>query len=250
MSDKVIAISAGNEIRESEFNEFVARIPAQQQQYIKTKEGRHQALTQYANYFLFEKLGEEKGYDTSEEFLKILEGTKRELLSQYALTQTVKDITASLEECRAYYEKNMVQFTTGETAKASHILTDTEEKSLAILKEIKEGTKTFEEAAKESSTCPSGAKGGDLGTFGRGQMVKEFDEAVFNDPPVGEVMGPVKTQFGYHLIRVDQLNPAGTAPFETVAEQIGQKVIADKQNEVYMAERARLIEKYGLTFME
>lgn len=248
MADKVIAISAGTEITEAEFNEFVSRIPAQQQQYVQTPEGRHQALAQYANYFLFEKLGIEKGFDTSEEFQKILEGTRRELLSQYALTQIVKDITASLEECRAYYEKNAAQFQTGAQAKASHILTATEDEALTVLKDIREGNKTFEDAAKECSTCPSGAKGGDLGTFGRGQMVKEFDEAVFNDPAIGEIMGPVKTQFGYHLIRVDELTPAGTAPFESVAEQIGQKVIADKQNEVYMAERARLIEKYGLEF--
>ena len=250
MADKIIAVSAGKEITEAEFNEFVSRIPEQQQAYIRTPEGRRQALTQYANYFLFEKLGEEKGYDKSEEFLKILEGTKRELLSQYALTQTVKDITASLEECREFYEKNQAQFAAGEQAKASHILTNSEEEALNILADIREGKKTFEDAARESSTCPSGAKGGDLGSFGRGAMVKEFEDAVFNDPKIGEVIGPVKTQFGYHLIRVDALTPAGNRPFEEVAEQIGQKIIADKQNQVYMAERARLIKEYGLTFME
>lgn len=250
MADKVIAVSAGREITESEFNEFVSRIPAQQQEYVQTAQGRHQALAQYANYFLFEKLGEEKGYDKSEEYLKILEGTKRELLSQYALTQEMKDITVSAEECKEYYDKNQAQFQTGATAQASHILTPTEEESLRILSSIKEGKKSFEEAARESSTCPSGAKGGSLGSFGRGQMVKEFDEAVFENPVIGEVMGPVKTQFGYHLIRVDALTPAAAAPYEAVAEQIRQKIIADKQNKAYMALRGQLIEKYGLTFME
>lgn len=250
MAEKIIAVSAGREITEAEFNEFVSRIPAQQQQYVQTPEGRHQALAQYANYFLFEKLGQEKGYDSSEEFLKILEGTKRELLSQYALTQLVKDISASPEECREYYEQHKDQFQTDAQAKASHILTATEEESLAILSDIKEGKKTFEEAARESSTCPSGAQGGDLGVFGKGQMVKEFEDAVFNSPSLGEVIGPVKTQFGYHLIRVDQITPAGAAPFENAAEQIRQQIVADKQNKVYMAERTRLIEKYGLAYME
>ncbi|MBQ9156918.1 MAG: peptidylprolyl isomerase [Eubacterium sp.] len=247
MADKIIAVAAGHEITEKEFNEFLTRIPAQQQQYVKTAEGRQQALIQYANYFLFEKLGEEKGYDTTEEFQEILAGARRDLLSQYALTQAVKDITASLEECRSYYEQNPSQFQTGGQAKAHHILTDTKEASLAALEEIKDG-KSFEDVAKEKSTCPSSAKGGDLGSFGRGQMVKEFDEAVFNDPEIGQIMGPVKTQFGWHLIRVDELTPAGTAPFENVAEQIGQKLVQDKQNKVYMAERARLIEKFGLEF--
>ena len=63
MADKVIAVSAGKEITEAEFAQFVARIPQQQQEYIKTPEGRQQALTQYANYFLFEAYGKDKGYD-------------------------------------------------------------------------------------------------------------------------------------------------------------------------------------------
>ena len=66
MDNKVIAIAAGREITEEEFAQFVARIPQEQQAYIKTPEGRKQALTQYANYFLFEKLGQEKEYDKSE----------------------------------------------------------------------------------------------------------------------------------------------------------------------------------------
>ena len=110
MENKVIAVVAGREITENEFAQFEARIPQDQQAYIKTPEGRKQALTQYANYFLFEKLGEEKEYDKSEEFLTMLEGVKRELLSQYALTQTVKDIQATEDECRAYYEEHKDMF--------------------------------------------------------------------------------------------------------------------------------------------
>ena len=101
MSDKIVAVVAGREVTEKEFDEFTARIPEQQQAYIKTPEGRKQALTQYTNYFLFEKLGEDRGYDRSEEFVKIMENARVELLSQYALTQEVKDIRADKEECSA-----------------------------------------------------------------------------------------------------------------------------------------------------
>lgn len=247
MDNKIIAVVAGKEITEKDFEQFVQRIPQEQQAYIKTPEGRKQALTQYTNYFLFEALGKEKKYDESEEFLNMLEGVKRELLSQYALTQEVKDIQATEEECRAYYEEHKEQFKKGAQAKAKHILTATEEESKKILSEIENGEKTFEEAAKAYSTCPSSAKGGDLGTFGRGQMVKEFDEAVFQGE-VGKILGPVKTNFGYHLIFVDELHPEGTAAFEEVAPKIGQQLAAQKQNERYMAVRAELMEKYGLEF--
>ncbi|GBD97307.1 MAG TPA: peptidylprolyl isomerase [Nitrospirae bacterium] len=83
-------------------------------------------------------------------------------------------------------------------ATASHILVKTEEECSNIKKQIEEGS-DFAQMAKEHSQCPSGKQGGDLGEFSPGQMVKEFDEVVFSDE-VGKVHGPVKTQFGYHLI--------------------------------------------------
>lgn len=86
------------------------------------------------------------------------------------------------------------------TASARHILVPTEEKANELKAEIAAG-KSFEDLAKEHSTCPSGQRGGALGEFAPGQMVKEFDTVVFNEA-VGEVHGPVKTQFGYHLIEI------------------------------------------------
>jgi len=86
------------------------------------------------------------------------------------------------------------------TARARHILVDTEEIAQDLKTRI-EGGEEFSDMAREFSSCPSGKKGGDLGDFGPGQMVKEFDEAVFTSA-VGEVLGPIKTQFGYHLIEV------------------------------------------------
>jgi len=247
MEEKIIAVSAGHEITEKEFAQFAARVPQEQQAYIHTPEGKQQALTQYANYFLFEQLGKDEKYEESEEFITMLEGVKRELLSQYTLTQLVKDIQATEEECRAYYEEHTDRFKKGAQAKASHILTATEEEAQNILKEIQDGEKTFEEAAKTYSICPSGAQGGDLGTFGRGQMVKEFDEAVFS-AETGKILGPVKTNFGYHLILVHERSEEGTADFAEVAPQIRQQLVAQKQNEKYMAVRTELIEKYGLEF--
>jgi peptidyl-prolyl cis-trans isomerase C len=85
-------------------------------------------------------------------------------------------------------------------ASARHILVETEEKCLELKKEIENGS-AFTDVAKEHSSCPSGSSGGDLGEFGKGQMVPEFDEVVFNDA-LNTVHGPVKTQFGYHLLEV------------------------------------------------
>ncbi|MDD3977673.1 MAG: peptidyl-prolyl cis-trans isomerase [Methanomicrobium sp.] len=84
--------------------------------------------------------------------------------------------------------------------KASHILVKTENEANEILSKIKAGDK-FEEVAKNFSQCPSGKNGGDLGWFGKGMMVKEFEDASFKGKE-GDVVGPVKTQFGYHIIKI------------------------------------------------
>ena len=86
------------------------------------------------------------------------------------------------------------------SASARHLLVDSEEKCLELKNKIEGGAK-FEDVAREHSKCPSGSSGGDLGEFSPGQMVPEFDKVVFNED-LGKVHGPVKTQFGYHLIEI------------------------------------------------
>jgi peptidyl-prolyl cis-trans isomerase C len=85
-------------------------------------------------------------------------------------------------------------------ASARHILVDTEEKCNDLKQQIADGA-NFADVAREHSSCPSGAQGGDLGSFGPGMMVPEFDKVVFSGE-VGKVHGPVQTQFGYHLLEI------------------------------------------------
>jgi len=88
------------------------------------------------------------------------------------------------------------------TASARHILVETEEKCLELKQRIEAG-EDFADIARENSSCPSRAQGGDLGSFGPGMMVPEFDKVVFS-ADVNSLQGPVKTQFGYHLLEVTQ----------------------------------------------
>ena len=88
------------------------------------------------------------------------------------------------------------------SASARHILVDTEERCLELKTEI-EGGADFADMARQHSSCPSGRQGGELGTFGPGQMVKEFDDVVFSGE-LNTVLGPVQTQFGYHLLEVTE----------------------------------------------
>jgi peptidyl-prolyl cis-trans isomerase C len=89
------------------------------------------------------------------------------------------------------------------TASARHILVSSEQTCLDLKTQIESGDNTFEGVAAEFSQCPSGKQGGDLGSFGPGMMVPEFDRVVFSEE-VGKLHGPVQTQFGYHLLEITQ----------------------------------------------
>ena len=245
MSQEILAVAAGHEITTEEYQKFVQRLPQEQQAYMANPQMRQQLLSQIMDFHLFAKLGADDKLDETEEFQKLMEDMKTELLSQMAISNLIKDLTVSEEEIKEYYDSHSAQFHKGPQANAKHILVDDEEKCKAILSEIEAGEKSFEDAAKEYSTCPSKAQGGDLGTFGRGQMVPEFDKAVFEAEELGKVIGPVKTQFGYHLIRVEKLLEASTASLEEVSEQIRGQVLAEKQNKVYVEKTEELAAKYG-----
>jgi peptidyl-prolyl cis-trans isomerase C len=135
------------------------------------------------------------------------------------------------EEAREFYDSNPEQFVRPETVSASHILMKTEAddtdeikaekkaKLEAVRESIIAGTVTFEDAATENSDCPSSARGGDLGSFGKGQMVPEFEVAAFSQE-IGEVGSIVETQFGYHIIKVSEYQEEGAVEFEEVKENL------------------------------
>ena len=105
-------------------------------------------------------------------------------------------------------------------------------KDTLIRADIRAGKISFEDAARQYSTCPSGKQGGSLGDFARGQMVPEFDQAVFALQE-GELIGPVKTQFGYHLIRMNKKNEATPISYADIREELYQQVMQEKQQEAY-----------------
>lgn len=243
MENEVLAVIAGEEITQKEFDVFLQSVPQDRQAYISNPQFRQQCLEQLIALRLFAQLGKEQELDQTERYKKIVENAKRDILAQMTMTEILEKVTVSDEEAKEYYEANKQQFSRGETVNAKHILTDAEDKCTSILDSITSGEKTFEEAAKEFSTCPSNERGGDLGEFTRGQMVKEFDEAAF-EAEVGHVVGPVKTQFGYHLIKVEDKKPAAEMSFDEVKENIKGNLTQQKQNQICSEKVEELKKKY------
>lgn len=243
MDSKVLAVVAGEEITEADLNDFLRNVPKEQQAYLSNPQVREQYLEQLLALRMFSKQGEEEKLEETEEFKEILESARKDILAQMMIAKLLKGITVTDEEAKDYYESNKRQFVKGETVRAKHILVKEEEQCNDILKAINNGEKVFEDAAKEFSTCPSGQKGGDLGEFGKGQMVPEFEKAAFA-AEIGRVVGPVQTNFGYHLIKVEKKNEASETPFEEVKDSIKGRMLQQKQNDAYTAKVKELKEKY------
>lgn len=150
-----------------------------------------------------------------------IEGLKRSYLSNEALMAGIKDAVSEAEIQKAYDAKYKDMAPSLEYH-ASHILVDSEDKAKALLAEI-EGGKPFADVAKANSTDGSAASGGDLGWFGLGAMVKPFEDAVVA-ASVGKVVGPVQTDFGWHLILVAETRTKAAPPLADVQDQIAAEV--------------------------
>ncbi len=240
---KVLATIDGVVITDAEVDAFIANMPKEQQMYAQHPQFRKQCLDQIISVHLYAKMAEEEKLDETEEFIKIMESARKDILAQLAMNKTLKDIAVTEEECKKFYEENPQHFTKGATVEAKHILVADEEECKTILASIENGEKEFEAAAAECSTCPSGAQGGSLGEFGRGQMVPEFEQAAFA-AEVGQIVGPVKTQFGFHLIKVEAKHEASVVAYEEVAERIQTNLLQQKQNEAYTVKAMELRKKY------
>ena len=230
--DKILANVGPLTVKESEVEEFLLSLGQRGQQY-NNPQGRKVILEQIIGNKLLLLDARKNLYETEPEFKAELARLKENLLVNYAGNKVISAVTESDKEIEAYYEENKHQFGGGETVNASHILVDSEEKALEILAAIKAGEISFEDAAKAHSSCPSGQRGGNLGDFGQGQMVPEFDSAVFS-MEVGEITEtPVKTQFGYHLIKLNAKNEESIPSLEEVKPQLKEMLLRDKQHKAY-----------------
>jgi len=230
---KPLAVVNSKAIYESDIDEMIAQMGQRGAAY-QSEQGRAMILEQLIAQRLFLADAMRNLYEREPEFKAQMARVKEQMLIQYSINKAVSGIKVSDEDAKKFFEENPAQFAGQPTVAASHILVDSEEKAAEILSKINAGEISFEDAAKEYSSCPSSEQGGSLGEFGHGQMVPEFDEACFS-MEVDEVRGPVKTQFGYHLIRLDAKNDGEALQFDMVKEQIKDHLLAEKQQKAYQS---------------
>jgi len=175
------------------------------------------------------------GLDKSDTYKNKLEALKKELVLTLWMEQEAKKIEESTKESelKEFYEKNSKNFQVPAQLKARHILVEKEDEAKAIIKtlnEAKDAKAEFIKLAKEKSTGPSGKNGGDLGWFPLDRMVPEFSTAANKLKKETFTKEPVKTQFGYHVIYLEDKKDASTQKFDEVKEQIKGLVNKNKFN--------------------
>jgi foldase protein PrsA len=165
----------------------------------------------------------------------VIEDVKNDLIVSLKIKKVMAPgITITEEETKQYFDENKAAFEQEEEVKASHILVASEEIANEVKNKLASG-EDFAELAKTYSTDTSNKDmGGALGFFGRGRMVKEFENAAFS-LKAGEVSGPVKTEFGYHIIRVDEKIEAAAADYEKSKAEVEDILLEQKVGEQYNA---------------
>ncbi|EQB88483.1 peptidyl-prolyl cis-trans isomerase C [Clostridium punense] len=231
MENKILASVNGIQISEQDLEIAMTRFPQENQQYFRTEQGKKQLLDQMVSFELVYNYAKEANLEDSDEFKYQLELMKKDLLIQAGVKKILDTVSVNDNDVKDFYDNNREMFKTEETVSAKHILVDSEEKAKEVIEKINSGT-SFEDAAKEFSNCPSSEQGGNLGEFGRGRMVPEFEKAAF-ELSVGEVSEPVQTQFGYHIIKVENKSQADDRPYDEVKAMIAANLLHEKQNRAY-----------------
>jgi len=234
-ADPVVATVAGVEIRASELtlaegdlDPQFARLPDEQR--------RVAALAAVIDIKTLARKAEAEKLDQTDEFKKLMEFQRDRALHNAIFKSSVVD-PVSDADLKARYEKEIAAKPPEEEISARHILLATEDEAKAVIVELETG-KDFAELAKEKSTGPSAAQGGDLGFFTKGRMVPEFEAVAFTLQAGEYAKQPVKTQFGWHVIKVEERRETAPPAFDEVSDQVRQVVMRERYGELIRAARS------------
>ncbi len=224
----VLASVEGENITLTDLQDRIKAFPPQYASELEKKETKAKILDQMIDEKILLVAAKKQGLNKTDEFKKRVQNAQDQLLLNAYVQTSIEISPVSDEEVKAYFTNNPQQFQELETRSAHHILVKTEDEAKEITQKIKAGA-DFEKLAKEKSTDPSAASNfGNLGSISKGQMVPEFEKAVFSAKK-GDAPSIVKTQFGYHVVRLDDINVRAKLEFETIKDQIKESLSSEKR---------------------
>ena len=224
-ADAVVAKVGDLEIKQSELDLAIANLDPQLAQ-LPEEQKKVAALSGAIDVKLLAGIADKEGLREDADFQRRLAFiADRELHNAYFKKHVIDAVTD--DEVKARYDTEVASMPQQEEIRARHILVKTEEEAKAIIAELDAG-KDFIEIAKEKSTDPNKSEGGDLGYFSKGRMVPEFEEAAFALEPGTYSKTPVQSQFGFHVIKIEDKRTAPPPSYEDVQQQVRQLVMRDK----------------------
>ena len=226
--ETILASFGGQTITLGEFNQIWEQVPEDYKLQLDKSTALDQVISEKLLIQEANNMGLEKDNDVLEQIKKMTE----QILVQALIQREILDkVAVSDEEVSEYYEKNKDSFTEKEQIHLYNILVETEEEAKVILEQLKAGG-DFSEIAKEKSTGPSAAQGGDLGYLTKGTVIPEIDEVVFA-LELEELSEVVKTDFGFHILKITEKKPETVRTLEEVKEEILQTLLPVKQKEAF-----------------
>ncbi len=218
-NEKVLATIGSDTITEADLQQMANAVPERFRHLYLTPEGRQKSLDYVVNIYVLAAEAQREGMDKNPEVQRLLDFTKKDLLARLYLDKSSRSIKEPTEEeAKAFYEKNKAQYGTPESVHLRHILVKTEKEANDALKRLKKGEK-FDTLAGKVSICPSKGQGGDLDWVPRGTLLGEVEKAAFSMEK-GQIAGPVKSKFGYHVLFLEDKRPAQQSTFDQVKDYI------------------------------
>lgn len=229
----VIAKVNKDVITQDDFLKEVSRVPEWAREQFEGQEGKEKFLDEIVKRELIYQNALKMKLNNNEEYIaKVKEFEKMTLISLLLQKEVEERATVSDAEIQAFFDANEEKFRIGTEIRASHILVETAEKATALINKIKSGEQFAKLAKANSKDKGSAEKGGDLGYFGRGKMVPEFERAVLN-LKVGELSNPVKTRFGFHVIKLIDIKEGDPANFDQSIGSIQKQLVSMKRKQLF-----------------
>mgnify|MGYP001031849241 CR=1 FL=1 len=226
--ETILASFGDKAITLGEFNELWEQVP----ENYKAQLTKDNVLDQMISEVLLIQEAKEKKLEEDEKIAEQIKKTTEQILVQALIQREILDkIKVNDEEVLEYYEQNKDSFTEKEQVHLYNILLETEEDAQNVLEQLKAGG-DFSEIAKTKSTGPSAAQGGDMGFISKGSTIPEIDEAVFA-LKVGELTDIIKSDYGFHILKVTEKKPESTKTLEEAKEDIMQTLLPEKQKEAF-----------------
>jgi peptidyl-prolyl cis-trans isomerase C len=217
---EVVATYAGKRFTTDDFRREVERLPPRSRAQLTTPERKRQFVDNFILNDLLAAQGQQKGYDRDPEIVRQIDDLRQRLVVQRVMRDFQEAPTLSDDEVRTYYDQNQRLFS-GAQIHAAHILVKDETLAKNLREQLTKEPEKFEELAKTNSVdTATAARGGDLGFFGQGRMVAEFERAAFNLEKPGDLSAVVQTPFGFHIIKLLERKDGPSKPFDEVKDRI------------------------------